>query len=135
MERCLAAGWVGGREEADRLPENTGDSLLRREAESPKNPLQLASSKAALLQTSAAQRSVVLAPENLRQRSHIGPNVHRSLENTRLALCLRRRANISLFSCYFLSYIYLLLHKPHQQLCQSCIVLSSGVGPVMNIDD
>lgn len=134
MERCLAAGWVGGREEADRLPENTGDSLLRREAES-QNRLQLASSKAALLQTSAAQRSVVLAPENLRQRSHIRPNFHRSLENTHLALCLLHCANISLLSCYLLSYIYLLLHKLHQQLCQSCIVLSSSVGPVMNIDD
>lgn len=54
-ERCLAAGWVGGREEAERLPENTGDSLLHREAES-QNRLQHAPSKAALLQTSVARR-------------------------------------------------------------------------------
>lgn len=33
------------------------------------------SSKLALLQTSVAQRSVALAPENVRDRSHIRPNV------------------------------------------------------------
>lgn len=72
VEQRLAAGEVGGREEAERLPESTGDSLLRRSLKADCNSQ---SSKPALPQTSVAQRSGFLAPENLRDRSHIGPNV------------------------------------------------------------